>query len=110
MSEICYHCYNKEESMNISSYIFQSPYPSPIQVGRPDPQAEQQEVESKPVETLAQTTAKVQPNSDAYVAQATGSGSSVNVAASSTDSSMSSSLGEFTSLNNKSQAAEAYTN
>jgi hypothetical protein len=95
--------------MNISSYIFQSPYPSPIQVGRPDPQAEKQEVESKPVETLTQTTNKVQPSAEAYVAQATGSGSSVNVAASSTDSGVSSSLGEFTSLNNKSQAAEAYT-
>lgn len=95
--------------MNIPSYIFQSPYPSPIQVGRPDPQAEQKEVESKPVETLSQTTKKTQPGAEAYVAQATGSGASVNVAASSTDSGLSSSLGEFTSLNNKSQAAEAYT-
>ena len=95
--------------MNISSYIFQSPYPSPIQVGRPDPQAEQQEVESKPAETLSQTTKKTQPGAEAYVAQATNSGASVNVAASSTDNGLSSSLGEFTSLNNKSQAAEAYT-
>jgi len=95
--------------MNISSYIFQSPYPSPIQVGRPDPQAEKQEVESKPVETFTQTTNKAQPSSEAYIAQATGSGASVNVAASSTDSGVSSSLGEFTNLNNKSQAAEAYT-
>ena len=96
--------------MNIPSYIFQSPYPSPIQVGRPDPQAEKQEVESKPVETLTQTTNRVQPSSEAYIAQATGSaGASVNVAASSTDSGVSSSLGEFTNLNNKSQAAEAYT-
>jgi len=95
--------------MNISSYIFQSPYPSPIQVGRPDPQAEKQEVESKPVETLTQTTNKAQPNAEAYVAQATSSGASVNVAASSTDSGVKSSLGEFTSLNNKSQATEAYT-
>jgi hypothetical protein len=95
--------------MNVSSYIFQSPYPSPIQVGRPDPQAEKQEVESKPVETLTQTSNKVQPSAEPYIAQATGSGASVNVAASSTDSGVSSSLGEFTSLNNKSQAAEAYT-
>ncbi len=95
--------------MNISSYIFQSPYPSPIQVGRPDPQAEKQEVESKPVETLTQTTKKAQPGAEGYIAQATGSGAFVNVAASSTNSSVSSSLGEFTSLNNKSQAAEAYT-
>lgn len=93
--------------MNISSYIFQSPYPSPIQVGRPDPQAEKQEVESKPVETLAQTSKKTNPGAEAYVAQVTGS--SVNVAASSADKGVSSSLGEFTSLNNKSQAAEAYT-
>ena len=95
--------------MNIPSYIFQSPYPSPIQVGRPDSQAEKQEVESKPVETLAQSSKKTNPGAQAYVAQATGSGASVNVAASSTDNGVSSSLGEFTSLNNKSQATEAYT-
>lgn len=95
--------------MNISSYIFQSPYPSPIQVGRPDPQAEKEEAGTKPAETLAQTNKKAQPGAEAYVAQKTGSVSFVNVVASSTDSGVSSSLGEFTSLNNKSQAAEAYT-
>ena len=96
--------------MNIPSYIFQSPYPSPIQVGRPDPLAQKAEEESKPVETLAQATNKAQPNADAYLAQVTGSKPSVNVAASSTDNSVSSSLGNFISLNNKTQAAEAYSN
>lgn len=95
--------------MNISSYIFQSPYPSAIQVGRPDPQANAEEEKPKSVESPAQTSAKVQPNADAYVANSTKSGSSVNVAASSSDSGVSSSLGEFTSLNNKTQATEAYS-
>lgn len=96
--------------MNVSSYIFQSPYPSPIQIGRPDPSAQVEEEPKKAVEELAQgNVAKPQPSADAFLAQATNSGNSVNVAASSTDSGVSSSLGEFTTLNTQTQATEAYT-
>jgi len=95
--------------MNVTSYIFQSPYPSPIQVGRPDPQSQTAEEPSKVEDAPVQKNAKSQPGADAYVAQATSSGDSVNVAASSTDSGVSSSLNEFTSLNNKTQAVDAYT-
>lgn len=95
--------------MNVSSYIFQSPYPSPIQIGRPDPSATVEEEPKKAVAELSEKSAKPQPSADAYVAQATNSGASVNVAASSTDSGVSSSLNEFTTLNTQTQAADAYT-
>ena len=95
--------------MNVTSYIFQSPYPSPIQVGRPDPQAKVDEGPSKVAEAPVQASGKVQPSADAYVAQATDSGSSVNVAASSTDSGVSSSLESFSSINKQAKVVEAYT-
>lgn len=95
--------------MKVSSYIFQSPYPSPIQIGRPDPLAKTEEEPKKAVEELSQTSKKPQPSAEAYLAQATGTGASVNVAASSTNSGVSSSLSEFTTLNTQTQASEAYT-
>lgn len=95
--------------MNVTSYIFQSPYPSPVQIGRPDPQAKVEDEPSKVAEAPIQTSSKTQPGADAYVAQATKSGGSVNVASSSTDSGVSSSLQSFSSINKQSKVIEAYT-
>lgn len=42
--------------MNVSSYLFQSPYSSPVQVGRVDPSAQQEDVkkeDTKPQESTA---------------------------------------------------------
>ncbi len=94
--------------MKVNSYIFQSPYPSPIQVGRPDPQAQTQENSNTSVDAIADAGNQSKRDAQVYKSQVS-SGSSVNVAASSTDTKVNSSLGEFTTLNAKTQASEAYS-
>ncbi len=94
--------------MQVSSYVFQSPYPSAVQVGRPDPLAQKQEDDASAVDALSQAGNQSMRDAQAYKAQVS-RGASVNVAASSTDSGVSSSLGEFTSLNAQNLAAEAYS-
>ncbi len=94
--------------MQVSSYVFQSPYPSAVQVGRPDPQAQTEENKSAGVDSLSDVGNQTKRDAEAYKAQIS-TGASVNVAASSTDGAVSSSLGEFTTLNAQSQAAEAYS-
>ncbi len=94
--------------MQVSSYVFQSPYPSAVQVGRPDPQAQKEEENNAAVDTLSSITNQTKNDAQAYKAQVS-TGASVNVAASSTDTAVSSSLGEFTTLNAQNQAAEAYS-
>ena len=94
--------------MKVNSYIFQSPYPSPIQVGRPDPQAQTQENTNTDVNAIADAGNQSKRDAENYKAQVS-SGATVNVAASSTDSKVNSSLGEFTTLNAKTQATEAYS-
>ena len=51
--------------MQISSYTFQSPYPQPFQVGRPDPSSAKQEETSKNIDNSSKepqkTEAKVAP-------------------------------------------------
>jgi len=57
--------------MNVSRYLFQSPYSSQVQVGRPDPSVKQEE-ESARVSTQANvdvTTATNQTLQDAQVFQ-----------------------------------------
>jgi len=89
--------------MNIQSYTFQSPYPSPIQTGKPVPEPETQEqaqsVQGGAVETPTQQKAKQYESSIK-------SSQSVNVA--NATSSVSSSLSEFTRANTQLQAQQAY--
>ncbi|MEA3372676.1 MAG: hypothetical protein U9Q62_03180 [Campylobacterota bacterium] len=95
--------------MNVTSYTFQSPYPHQVQIGRPDPQSQQQEQQTEAVNNLASVESRpTQPEADAYIAQATG-GASVNVANVSTDMGVSSALESFTSTNNQAQAVTAYS-
>ncbi len=95
--------------MNISSYTFQSPYPTQIQVGRPDPSAQQQAQQSEAVDTFSEVTDRpTQQGSAAFLAQ-NQSGASVNVASASTDNGVSSALDSFSATNNQIQAAEAYS-
>ena len=94
--------------MQVSSYVFQSPYPSAVQVGRPDPLAQSQENSDSAVDSLSDVGNQTKRDAQAYKTQVS-TGASVNVAASSMDSAVSGSLGEFTSLNAQTQATEAYS-
>ena len=94
--------------MQVSSYVFQSPYPSAVQVGRPDPQAQVQEGSSAAVDAISNIGNQTKRDAEAYKIQAS-AGASVNVAVSSTDGAVSSSLGEFSTLSAQNQAAEAYS-
>jgi len=94
--------------MQVSSYIFQSPYPSAIQVGRPNPQAETSSNEEPATQEVAQTDKKISESSSEYVAQSSAA-SSVNVAVSSTDSTVSDSLDTFSTLNTQLKAVEAFS-
>ena len=52
--------------MDVTRYTFQSPYPSQVQIGRPDPSAKKDESSSNPAVDKAkdyslQTTEAVQP-------------------------------------------------
>ena len=94
--------------MQVSSYIFQSPYPSSFQVGRPDPLAKTQEESSAATDALSDIGNQSKRDAQAYKAQAS-TGASVNVAVSSTDSGVSEALSTFTTLSAKNQAAEAYS-
>ncbi len=94
--------------MKVESYVFQSPYPSPVQLGRPDPLAQAEEKTTEAVNSIADATNQSKRDAQNYKAQLS-SGASVNVAASSTDKGLSSSLSEFTALNAKAQATGAYS-
>ena len=48
--------------MNVSSYIFQSPYSSPVQVGKPDPNATQEQSTQKDTSAEVITTTNESAN------------------------------------------------
>lgn len=93
--------------MKVPSYTFISPYPSAIQVGRPDPQASNQEDSQEAVDALSKAGDTSLKEAESYKFQSTLS--SVNVAVSSTDTALSSSLDSFNSLNGQIQATEVYS-
>jgi hypothetical protein len=96
--------------MNVSSYIFQSPYPQQVQFGRPDPVAESQQKADENTRQLGATKSATQQQSETYeYGTVSQTGSSVNVAASSTDTGVSASLSAFTTVNSQIQAAAAYS-
>jgi hypothetical protein len=96
--------------MTVPSYIFQSPYPSPVQFGRPDPVAQAQQEAEENTKQLSNTATPLQQEANSYEYSVTSqTGSSVNVAASTADTGVSSSLAEFTTVNNQQQAAAAYS-
>ncbi len=94
--------------MNVQTYVFQSPYPSAVQVGRPDPQSQTQEDTNVAVDAISTAGNQTLRDAKDYKAQQS-TGASVNVAASSSDSGVSGSLEEFSTLNAQSQAVGAYT-
>ena len=99
----------EEGIMNVTSYTFQSPYPNQVQVGRPDPQSQQQSQQSEAVNNFSEAANKpTEQEASAYLAQAT-TGASVNVASASTDVGVSSALDSFSTASSQLQATEAYT-
>ncbi|MEA2110493.1 MAG: hypothetical protein U9P71_00440 [Campylobacterota bacterium] len=92
--------------MEVQSYTFQSPYPSQMQRGKVVPQPEEQESSTAPKaeEIKDETLQKAELYSSGV-----SSASSVNVASSTTDSAVSSSLAEFTQINTQLQAEQAYS-
>ena len=96
--------------MNVSSYIFQSPYPQQVQFGRPDPVVQAQQKAEENTQQLGTTKSAAQQVSEIFqsstVAQ---TAPSVNVAASTSDAGVTASLSAFTTLNSQLQAAAAYS-
>ena len=74
--------------MNVTSYTFQSPYPNQVQIGRPDPQTQQQSQQKEAVDTFAGAAGKpTQKEADAYLSSSM-TGASVNVAGSTANNSV----------------------
>lgn len=96
--------------MQVSSYLFQSPYPQQVQFGTTDPVAQSQQTQQDNSTQIAQTPTTTQQQAGQYQYTATSqTGSSVNVAASSTNVGVATSLETFTAASNQMQAAQAYT-
>jgi len=93
--------------MEVSSYVFQSPYPSAIQVGRPDPQSSNEDKSTEVIDTLSKANNSTLQEAQSYKFQSTLS--SVNVAVSSTDTGLSSSLESYNTLKGQAQASDAYS-
>ncbi|MDD5158435.1 MAG: hypothetical protein PHI47_00155 [Sulfuricurvum sp.] len=93
--------------MRVNSYLFQSPYSQPVQVGRPDPMAKEQKVEltsQNPVQELKSTVpeqAKIKPTLD--------SGVSINITALA-GSEGQKAVDTFNNANIKVQAQSTYQN
>ncbi|HZF71016.1 hypothetical protein [Sulfuricurvum sp.] len=93
--------------MTVSSYLFQSPYSQPVQIGRPDPSAQAQKSDSA-TQNLAKET-KVSAPAQAEVKPTQEMGASINLMA------LSGSEGQkaanvFNAANIKVQAQSAYQN
>ena len=96
--------------MDVTSYIFQSPYPQAVQFGRPDPVAAAQQKQQENSAQLSTTANQTQQEAKAYQYSATSqTGASVNVAASTSDSGVAASLDAFTTVNTQVQASAAYS-
>jgi hypothetical protein len=94
--------------MNVSSYIFQSPYPNQFQIGRPDPSVKESEAQQDAVDSMSKaSTQPLQQKTEGYLAEAK-TGASVNVAGSIVNSGVSSALEGFSAVNNQMQAVAAY--
>lgn len=93
--------------MTVSSYLFQSPYASPVQVGRPDPSVSQKEQPQSTPEIVQQSPDKKQLPAESMINPTLGGGVSLNLTA--LQGSAQSSASDFKALNNANQAQKAYT-
>ncbi len=95
--------------MNVTSYVFQSPYPQPVQFGQPDPVAKAQEQMQESSQEFSSAPTPTQQEAEGFLGSITASAApSVNVAASTSDSGVSSALSDFSTANAQVQAASAY--
>lgn len=93
--------------MEVSSYVFQSPYHSSVQVGRPDPLAPKSESSSADEGDYLGLQEHNKLALDAAMVAKQSSG--INVALSMTNESVSNSVSGFQSLNAQIQASQVYT-
>ena len=93
--------------MTVNSYLFQSPYSQPVQVGRPDPLAQVQKTDTA-AQNLAKET-KVAVPAQSEVKPTLETGVSINLAAlSGSDGQKAANV--FNAANTKVQAQSAYQN
>jgi hypothetical protein len=93
--------------MTVSSYLFQSPYSQPVQMGRPDPLAQVQKTDTA-TQNLAKET-KVAVPAQSEVKPTLETGVSINLAAlSGSDGQKAANV--FNAANTKVQAQSAYQN
>jgi fatty acid/phospholipid biosynthesis enzyme len=92
--------------MEVQSYLFQSPYHTSVQVGRPNPAAEEEE---SAVESQTLVAASDQKNSSLEQVLKLSQADSVNVAVSLSNSGVSSALAQFSDLNAAVQEQSAYS-
>jgi len=93
--------------MEVKTYVFQSPYPSAVQVGRPDPLAvDSSSGDKEAVDALKSAGDNTQREASFYQSQS--KVSSINVALSTSDSAVGDSLESFSSLNTTLKASTAY--
>ncbi|HIC42736.1 MAG TPA: hypothetical protein EYO73_00095 [Sulfurimonas sp.] len=91
--------------MEVTRYIFKSPYSSAVQVGRPDAQASTVDNSNEAVDGFAKVGNSSLKEAQSYRSTL----SSVNVAMSFTDTDLSSSLSSFRTLNGQVKANIVYT-
>lgn len=92
--------------MTVASYLFQSPYSSPVQVGRPDPAA--QTKKSQITEGGLQVSSqKQQPPAESTLNPTLDSGVKINLTA--LEGNAKTSVSEFKSLSVVNQAQKAYS-
>ena len=87
-----------------NSYVFKSPYSSPVQTGQPDPTA-QKETSAYESKTEVETTTPTQQQASSYVSEQK---QSQNVANASANSPLQNSLDLFTNISSQLKAQQAY--
>ena len=92
--------------MNVNSYIFQSPYSSPVQVGRPDPAAKKDESQSMQKNIATQSLQKEKLPVESSVKPTLNSGVSINLTA--LGGNAQTTVAGFKSLSAVNQAQKAY--
>jgi len=90
--------------MTIASYLFQSPYSSPVQVGRPDPAA--QKSESQSTQESPVLAEQKQLPAESSVKPTLGGGVSISLTA--LEGNAQTTASDFKSLSSASQAQKAY--
>lgn len=92
--------------MTVQAYLFQSPYPQPFQVGRPDPsqKSETAEVQNEP----SQNAASIQKPGTAQIAPTSGNGFSIDMGSLQKIGSQSG-VNDVQAMNRLLEAQKAYT-